>query len=127
MKLPPKHRITEEDLTLAYEIMQRDDAGEDELAIMELVHMADDMHRQTGVWPRVSEVIEHAQCERYEQQQQRLDSWHAAYAMTEKDFTTLATDDSGPMFDFVQVAKKLKASTGQYPSVKEVRDAQKKS
>jgi hypothetical protein len=79
----------------------------------------------TGDWPTLAEVYEKWGREKAERERKRLASWQAHYKFTAKDFAEyqalLAREESGPFMTFMSVAAHLKQSTGNFPTVGEVR------
>src|SRR5260370_14213012 len=104
--IPCTYRITAEDEDRGYKIFVRDygigdgpERTDEEIQLADILIDAGHMQRKTGVWPTVGEVLAHWKLEAEERERKRLGSWQDGYKFTEKDFATLATEDSGPMFD----------------------------
>jgi len=90
--------------------------------------------QETGEWPTLAEVYDKWGREKAERERKRLRSWQTNYRFTEKDFVEyealLAREQSGPLMAFMSVVAHLKESTGNFPTVGEVRaycDANQKS
>jgi hypothetical protein len=124
-KLPLEYRITLKDMDSGWKLMGKyfadEKVTEDEMYLADLLVDAPYIYQKTGKRPTVAEVHAHWKQEAHEREQKRINSWRDAYQLTAKDFTTLADSDSGPMFIFVEAAESLKTSTGQYPTIAEVR------
>jgi hypothetical protein len=130
-KLSPSYRITHEDIARGSTLFAKEFAEgialtEQERYFSDVLLDAADIHRQTGVLPTVSEVYDHWQQENHESERGRIGSWQDGYTFTQRDFDTLAEEESGPMFDFVSTAKNLKSSTGAFPTIGDVRAEMKK-
>jgi hypothetical protein len=124
--LSPKYRITQEDFERGHKLFAKEFADgqtltEQERYLQDLLLDAEQMHGKTGVYPTVEEVHNYWQQEAHDRERKRIASWQDGYTFTQRDFDTLAEDDSGPMLDFVQTAKALKSKTGKFPTVANVR------
>jgi len=130
-ELPQNYRITNKDMERGWELAARyfvdgEDLTQDKEYLMDLLTDGQYLYTRTGKRPTVADVHEYWRQLRCEREQKRINSWSESYTLREKDFTEEAEPD-GPMAQFISVAKKLKIELGRMPSVKEVRDAKKKS
>jgi hypothetical protein len=126
--LQPDYRISEAESTEATKIWLNEQQyramSEEEREMIDVLMDADKL----GRWPvTVSEVHDHWKQENHESERRRIASWRSDYVFTERDFTALAEEDSGPMFEFVNTAKHLKDKSGLYPAVAQVRAEMKRN
>jgi hypothetical protein len=95
---------------------------------LDFFNLVDEAHRVSSILkhlPTMGELRLHWQSEREEQERRRLASWRPDYRFTAKDLSEyemlLAREESGPFMNFMSVVAHLKQSTGNFPTVAEVR------
>jgi hypothetical protein len=130
-KLSPNYRITQEDIARGWKLFAKEFGDgialtEQERYFSDVLLDAHDIYRQTGVLPTVSEVYDRWEQENHAAERSRIASWQDGYTFTQRDFDTLAEEESGPMFDFLSTAKNLKSKTGAFPTIGDVRAEMKK-
>jgi hypothetical protein len=128
-KLPLEYRPTLKDMDSGWKLMGKyfadEELTEQEQYLADLLVDAHHIYTQTGKRPTVADVHAHWVKEAQERDLRRIFSWRGNLEFTEKYFTQFATEEPGPLFDFLNAAKTLKEKTGQYPTVGEVRKALK--
>jgi hypothetical protein len=86
---------------------------------------AGQIKQETGEWPTLLQVEEKWLREKSERERKRLASWQPLYRFNEKDLAEyealLAREEAGPFMDFMSVVAQLRQSTGNFPTVGEVR------
>jgi hypothetical protein len=86
---------------------------------------AGETFQDAGEWPTLSEVYAKWTQEKEERERRRLASWLPNYRFTENNLAEhqelLAREQSGPLVTFLGIVAHLKQSTGNFPTVAEVR------
>jgi hypothetical protein len=134
-KLPAEYRPTLKEMDAGFKLMAKyfndEELTEDQQYLADLLTDAHYIYTQTGKRPTVADVHAHWVKEAQESHLRRIYSWRDNLEFTEEYFTEFATDEPGPLFDFLNAAKTLKSETGKYPTIgevrKAVRDAKQKS
>jgi hypothetical protein len=133
-----EQRITEAESNEAWSIFADREKylslSKDEEVLVDAYVEARQIKQASGEFPTLAEVIEKWSREKAEQERTRLRSWQAHYRFNAKDIVEyealLAREESGPFMTFMSVVAHLKVSTGNFPTVGEVRsycDANQKS
>jgi hypothetical protein len=100
--------------------------SDEQIVMVDAFVDAGQIKQETGEWPTLAEVYEKWGREKAERERKRVASWQDTGMTTEYDFTCyaerlVAGDDEGPFMTFMSVAAHLKQSTGNFPTVGEVR------
>jgi len=130
-EVPDSYRFTDEDVAWYWDNFDKccgkngasPEATKAELYFFNLVDEADRLSRIIKRLPTMLELKNYGQAA--ERERRRLASWQAQYRFTQKDFTEyqalLVREEFGPFMDFMSVAAQLRQSTGNFPTVGEVR------
>jgi ABC-type glycerol-3-phosphate transport system substrate-binding protein len=128
-KLPPDYRPTLKEMDAGFKLMAKYFADveltEDQQYLADLLTDAHYIYTRTGKRPTVGQVHAHWVKEAKESHLRRIFSWRDNLEFTEKYFAEFATEEPGPLTDFLNAAKTLKSKTGKYPTVGDVRKALK--
>jgi hypothetical protein len=121
MSIPINHRITKEDVQQGWKLFAKQfesEATDEEIYLADLLTDAGEIHRSTGAWPTVGEVLAVWKHEAQERERKRIASWQDAGRITAYGFSCYeqqlaAGDTNGPFVTLMRVAQSLKQSSKQ--------------
>jgi hypothetical protein len=135
-EIPDAYQFTSEDIDWYWDNFHKlggldtpkPEATEQELYFFNLVDQADRLSRFLKRMPTMGELRRWWHSEAEEHERRRLASWQPNYRFNEKDLVEyealLARKDTGPFMNFMSVVAHLKQSTGNFPTVSEIRAEQ---
>ena len=137
MNLETDYRVTEGDVDEGWKLFARrfgigdgPEPTDEEIFVADILIDAGDIHRKTGEFPTVGEVLAAWKQEEQERERKRVASWQDEGRITDYDFSCyeeqLAAGEGGPFVDFIRVAADLKKSTSKQLTVGDVRKEMKK-